>query len=93
MTTQIFVVFADYGVEGKGEPIKAFSSERMAALFISGNIYSSPEMVIKPMQLERPSDLQNNLGRPRIHPDRKAYKAQKEKERRDRLRAEKEAMK
>lgn len=37
-----------------------------------------------------PVDTTPKLGRPRIHADRKAYKAQKERERRARLKAERE---
>lgn len=44
---QIFVVYTDNGYEGMGEPLRAFSTEALANLFVAGNLYSSPRMVVK----------------------------------------------
>jgi uncharacterized protein (UPF0303 family) len=32
----VFVVYVDYGLEGFGKPIRCFSTEELAALYVSG---------------------------------------------------------
>ncbi len=56
MKDLIFVVYEDLGLEGKGAPFRAFTTERLATLFVEGSQASGGRYIIRGLEIETPED-------------------------------------